>query len=83
MLVTAFPIVMKFNCALLALNIFNKRTFPASLSLCSLCVEFIYCFPMQVAKWVGGIDLFVYFKIVNIVVSMKTRDRVPPLTKAR
>ncbi len=28
-------------------------------------------------------DLFVYFKIVKMVVSIKTRDLFPPLTKAR
>ncbi len=30
-----------------------------------------------------GMDLFVYLKIVNIVVSIKTRDLAPPLRKAR
>jgi hypothetical protein len=28
-------------------------------------------------------DLVVYFKIVRIVVSLKTRNFIPPLTKAR
>jgi hypothetical protein len=37
---------------------------------------------MQVVKGGGGMDLFVNFKIVKIVVYIKTRDLVLPLTNA-
>jgi hypothetical protein len=36
---------------------------------------------MQVVKGGRGMDLLVYFKIVQIVMSIKTKDLVPPLTK--
>ncbi len=37
---------------------------------------------MQVVKGDGGMDLSEYFKIVKIVMFVKTRDFVPTLTKA-
>ncbi len=39
---------------------------------------------MQVVKGGGGMDVFIYFKIVQVVMSIKlTKDGVPPLTKLR
>jgi hypothetical protein len=37
---------------------------------------------MQIVQRGGGMDLFIYFKIVKIIVAIKNRDFVPPLTKA-
>jgi hypothetical protein len=49
----------------------------------TLCVAGIACLPMQVVKGGGGMDLFVYFQIVMVVMSIKTKDLNPPLTKLR
>jgi hypothetical protein len=38
---------------------------------------------MQIGKQDGGMDLLVYFKIVNNVVSIKTRHLVTPVRKAQ
>jgi hypothetical protein len=54
-----------------------------SFSLCSLCVACIYCLPMQVVKGLDGDGPVCLLKIiVKFVVSMKTKDLVPPLTNA-
>jgi hypothetical protein len=39
--------------------------------------------PMQVVNGGEGMELFVYFKIVKLIVSIKTRDLVVPMTKVR
>ncbi len=84
MFVTAFPIVNEFNGALWTFNIFKQKHLSSySLNLCYLCVARIYCLPMQVVKGGVGMDLLIYFKIVEIVLSIKkTRGHVLPLTKA-
>ncbi len=50
---------------------FYKCTFPASESFFSVCVACVYGLPMQIGKQGGGMDLFVYFKNVDNVVSIK------------
>ncbi len=75
---------MKFNGALLLFNTCSqKHLSPLNFSLCSIGVACIYCLPVQVVKGDGGMDLSVYFKIVKIVMFVKTRDFVPTLTKAQ
>jgi hypothetical protein len=60
-------------------NIFYKCTFPASQSFFSLRVPCVYGLPMQIGKQGGGMDLFVYFKIVNIIVIVNCKSHHPKL----
>ncbi len=62
---------MKFNCVLLTFNILNDSTFPVPLLFFSLCSVYLLLASCE-GGWEDGPVW--YFKIVNIVVSIKTRD---------
>ncbi len=79
----AFLIVKEISLRTIGVQYFYKCNFSACQSFFSLCVACVDGLPMQIGKQGGGMDLLVFFKIVNIVVSIKTRHLVQPERKAQ